>query len=246
MEDVTKTCEQCGEQTPEWFVSSNNAFGIAEIYCRECEDIRAEKYDSEAPCECPRKYGCDNLVRTEIRINDEMFRMTRESTGQGLDEVINFALEIADRFGIAIRDRASAGLIADAILQDDRVSWCDVAVAAQYHGQDCEQGGSPACPACGVIGGWREYSDPELLTCEPCGFGSRVSVSGSVIGDDRIAEVEDEARQDLAHAIATSRHSSDPERAETARRLIPGLTLRLQIASRVRLAAAVAGQKHGA
>jgi hypothetical protein len=51
------TCDQCGEGLEddfvgkEYFVSSKNWSGVAMVYCRGCEDRRAEKFDDVENCE---------------------------------------------------------------------------------------------------------------------------------------------------------------------------------------------------
>lgn len=56
-------CDQCDEQLAddfvgkEYFVSSKNWSGVAMIYCRGCEDRRAEKFDEIHNCAI-----CDSVV----------------------------------------------------------------------------------------------------------------------------------------------------------------------------------------
>ena len=56
-------CDQCDEKLAddfvgkEYFVSSKNWSGVAMIYCRGCEDRRAEKFDEIHNCAI-----CDSVV----------------------------------------------------------------------------------------------------------------------------------------------------------------------------------------
>lgn len=56
-------CDQCDEALPddfvgkEYFVSTKNWSGVAMVYCRGCEDRRAEKFDNVENC-----VVCDSIV----------------------------------------------------------------------------------------------------------------------------------------------------------------------------------------
>jgi NAD-dependent SIR2 family protein deacetylase len=56
-------CDQCDQKLEddfvgkEYFVSSKNWSGVAMIYCRGCEDRRAEKFDDVQNCAI-----CDSIV----------------------------------------------------------------------------------------------------------------------------------------------------------------------------------------
>ena len=63
MDEEPTKCDQCGESLQannnegEWFYSSNNWSGVLMVYCRGCEDRRAEKFDDVQNCAV-----CDSIV----------------------------------------------------------------------------------------------------------------------------------------------------------------------------------------
>ena len=63
MDEEPTKCDQCGESLQannndgEWFHSSNNWSGVLMVYCRGCEDRRAEKFDDVQNCAV-----CDSIV----------------------------------------------------------------------------------------------------------------------------------------------------------------------------------------
>lgn len=56
-------CDQCDENLPddivgkEYFISAKNWSGVAMVYCRGCEDRRADKFDDIENC-----VVCDSVV----------------------------------------------------------------------------------------------------------------------------------------------------------------------------------------
>lgn len=55
-----RKCETCGIRTDDWFVSDNNASGVEQVYCAECDDTRAEKYGAMRLTAEAEYYGeCD-------------------------------------------------------------------------------------------------------------------------------------------------------------------------------------------
>jgi hypothetical protein len=63
MDEEPTKCDQCGESLQangnegEWFYSNKNWSGVVLVYCRGCEDRRAEKFDEVENCS-----ECDGIV----------------------------------------------------------------------------------------------------------------------------------------------------------------------------------------
>lgn len=63
MDEEPTKCDQCGESLQannndgEWFFSQKNWSGVLLIYCRGCEDRRAEKFDDVENCT-----DCDGII----------------------------------------------------------------------------------------------------------------------------------------------------------------------------------------
>ena len=100
------------------------------------------------------------MFRTEILINGECHRTVRGSSA----EAIQFARDLAADHGI--ESTGTVDQLGEALLDDDRTAWVDIAVPLPAGWDD------NACPSCGIHASFAEGDDETPSWCEACGYDS--------------------------------------------------------------------------